>query len=202
MNVDETTYMFSPKVLDRANTIEFRINRSDMEAFLDTAEDLNLGELYGSGSAMAGSFLEIASERTPAGAGEYTAVLNQFFVELQKAGAEFGYRSAGEMLRFIYMMERVQTGYTSDQKVDLAILQKVLPKLHGSRRKLCPVLVSLTKMCLNPDSPAQNQNIEQTILLNAEFVINEDVIYPNTLEKLIRMYRSAVDLGFTSFAEA
>ncbi len=25
VNVDETTYMFSPKVLDRANTIEFRV---------------------------------------------------------------------------------------------------------------------------------------------------------------------------------
>jgi 5-methylcytosine-specific restriction protein B len=25
VNIDETTYMFSPKVLDRANTIEFRL---------------------------------------------------------------------------------------------------------------------------------------------------------------------------------
>lgn len=33
VNIDETTYMFSPKVLDRANTIEFRISDDDMESF-------------------------------------------------------------------------------------------------------------------------------------------------------------------------
>ena len=34
INVDETTYMFSPKVLDRANVIEFRMVREDLVAFL------------------------------------------------------------------------------------------------------------------------------------------------------------------------
>ena len=32
VNVDETTYMFSPKVLDRANTIEFRVATEDLQA--------------------------------------------------------------------------------------------------------------------------------------------------------------------------
>ena len=31
VNVDETTYMFSPKVLDRANTFEFRVETSDLD---------------------------------------------------------------------------------------------------------------------------------------------------------------------------
>src|SRR5690606_19952454 len=35
VNIDETTYMFSPKVLDRANTIEFRITAQEMEDFLN-----------------------------------------------------------------------------------------------------------------------------------------------------------------------
>src|SRR6185295_11626477 len=30
VNVDETTYLFSPKVLDRANTIEFRVRSEDL----------------------------------------------------------------------------------------------------------------------------------------------------------------------------
>lgn len=34
VNVDETTYMFSPKVLDRANVIEFRMARGELAAFL------------------------------------------------------------------------------------------------------------------------------------------------------------------------
>ena len=34
VNVDETTYMFSPKVLDRANVIEFRMERDELAGFL------------------------------------------------------------------------------------------------------------------------------------------------------------------------
>jgi 5-methylcytosine-specific restriction protein B len=34
VNIDETTYMFSPKVLDRANVIEFRITNDEIKFFL------------------------------------------------------------------------------------------------------------------------------------------------------------------------
>src|SRR6202007_2871683 len=34
VNVDETTYMFSPKVLDRAFTFEFRVTSSELDAEL------------------------------------------------------------------------------------------------------------------------------------------------------------------------
>ena len=34
VNIDETTNMFSPKVLDRANTIEFHVTKIEMEKFL------------------------------------------------------------------------------------------------------------------------------------------------------------------------
>ena len=34
VNVDETTYMFSPKVLDRANVLEFRVTEEEMVGFL------------------------------------------------------------------------------------------------------------------------------------------------------------------------
>jgi 5-methylcytosine-specific restriction protein B len=40
VNIDETTYMFSPKVLDRANTIEFRLTEKDLEDFI--ASDMPL----------------------------------------------------------------------------------------------------------------------------------------------------------------
>jgi 5-methylcytosine-specific restriction protein B len=35
VNVDETTYMFSPKVLDRANVLEFRIDSEQAKGFVD-----------------------------------------------------------------------------------------------------------------------------------------------------------------------
>jgi MoxR-like ATPase len=67
VNVDETTYMFSPKVLDRAHTIEFRVLPNDLpsdafnfprpslippaedyylQAFLDTSRDITWHQRY------------------------------------------------------------------------------------------------------------------------------------------------------------
>ncbi|NCD10681.1 MAG: hypothetical protein EOL98_14970, partial [Negativicutes bacterium] len=42
VNIDETTNMFSPKVLDRANTIEFRVTRKEMQTFLNGASEVNM----------------------------------------------------------------------------------------------------------------------------------------------------------------
>jgi hypothetical protein len=64
VNIDETTYMFSPKVLDRANVIEFRISESEMESFLMKERSvIELDKLKGNGQSMAVSFLEIAKDK-------------------------------------------------------------------------------------------------------------------------------------------
>ena len=41
VNIDETTYMFSPKVLDRANVIEFRITPEEMKNFFNSNTNLD-----------------------------------------------------------------------------------------------------------------------------------------------------------------
>ncbi len=49
VNVDETTYQFSPKVLDRANVIEFRMTETDMRRFLENPIKPYLDALAGQG---------------------------------------------------------------------------------------------------------------------------------------------------------
>ena len=79
-------------------------------------------------------------------------------------------------------------------------MQKLLPKLHGSRRKLVPVLETLGSLCLKEGSDIRVD------FFDADKDINYDndvrVKFPLTLEKVTRMYRSAVDNGFASYAEA
>ncbi|MDD4159958.1 MAG: DUF3578 domain-containing protein, partial [Synergistaceae bacterium] len=53
VNIDETTNMFSPKVLDRANTIEFRVTSQEMEAFLNNASEIDMEAQNGKGAASA-----------------------------------------------------------------------------------------------------------------------------------------------------
>lgn len=200
VNIDETTNMFSPKVLDRANTIEFRVTREEMESFLGNIKDINMDALTGKGADMAKSFLDMAANKSFATEDIYAinVALVRFFGELKKTGAEFGYRSATEILRLIHQLSALDNSLTTDQKVDIAIIQKLLPKLHGSRRKLCPVLETLGSFCI-----AGETKIIKDVFENIGFDFEEEnVLYPLSLEKITRMYRGAIDNGFASFAEA
>ncbi|MBW8362188.1 MAG: DUF3578 domain-containing protein [Kaistella sp.] len=200
VNIDETTNMFSPKVLDRANTIEFRVTLDEMKNFLGNIKDINMDALTGKGSGMASNFLEMASNKSFATTdiADINDTLLKFFGELKKSGAEFGYRSASEILRLIHQLGTLDATMETNQKIDIAIMQKLLPKLHGSRRKLCPVLETLGAFCISADV-----KIIKTVFENIDFDFNEPtVIYPLSLEKITRMYRGAIDNGFASFAEA
>jgi len=57
VNIDETTYMFSPKVLDRAHVIEFRVSDDEMENFLKEPFKPDLELLRGLGKNMAADFI-------------------------------------------------------------------------------------------------------------------------------------------------
>jgi 5-methylcytosine-specific restriction endonuclease McrBC GTP-binding regulatory subunit McrB len=200
VNIDETTNMFSPKVLDRANTIEFRVTQDEMKNFLSNIRDINMDALTGKGAGMAKSFLEMAASKDFATTdiAEINAALVQFFGELKKTGTEFGYRSATEILRLIHQLTVLDNTLTTHQKIDIAIMQKLLPKLHGSRRKLCPVLETLGSFCITGDI-----KIIKDVFEKADFDFNgANVAYPLSLEKIARMYRGAIDNGFASFAEA
>src|SRR5690606_27295765 len=153
VNIDETTNMFSPKVLDRANTIEFRVTQEEMKNFLGNIKEINMEALTGKGGGMAKNFLELSANKSFATADieNIDAALVQFFGELKKTGAEFGYRSATEILRLINQLTVLDDKLTTNQKIDIAIMQKLLPKLHGSRRKLCPVLETLGSFCISGD---------------------------------------------------
>ncbi|WP_216746123.1 MrcB family domain-containing protein [Paucihalobacter ruber] len=200
VNIDETTNMFSPKVLDRANTIEFRVTKDEMEDFLGNIKDINMDALKGKGAGMAKSFLEMSANKTfeTKDIDIINTALVQFFDELKKTGAEFGYRSATEILRLIHQLSVLDNALTTNQKIDIAIMQKLLPKLHGSRRKLCPVLETLGSFCIIGEI-----KIIKDVFEKAEFNFNgANVLYPLSLEKITRMYRGAIDNGFASFAEA
>lgn len=206
VNIDETTHMFSPKVLDRANTIEFRISKDEMGGFLKEVKEINMDALVGKGAAMAQSFLKLSQDKSLEieNKKEISEILLQFFEELSKTGSEFGYRSATEIMRLIRNLGILDKELGTDEKLDIAIIQKLLPKLHGSRRKLVDRLKVLGKFCLKTEIVEKKEfDIEKDIFNKEGYeYFNEDVRYPLSLEKISRMYRGAIDNGFASFAEA
>ncbi|MHA7942192.1 McrB family protein [Formosa sp. 3Alg 14/1] len=202
VNIDETTYMFSPKVLDRANVIEFRVNKEDIEDFLNSPKEIDFTNLNNGGASMGQSFIEMASNKDFSSTD--TTKLNEklilFFEELKKTGAEFGYRSATEIHRLYNQLTTLDSNMQEADKIDIAIMQKLLPKLHGSRRKLCPILEILASLCVK-----EKTDVSKGFLNNNETLVykeNENVLYPLSLEKITKMYKGAIDNGFASYAEA
>lgn len=193
VNIDETTYMFSPKVLDRANTIEFRVDETNIKSFFDLPSKIDLSVLESKGSSMAQNFLEISQDNSIDKDDEYTDVFVKFFNELKKVGAEFGYRTAVEMLLLIKKLNTISS-LSKNESVDIAVMQKLLPKLHGSRSKISKVLDALILLCLKDGQTFS--------IAKSDEVLAENVNYPVAYEKLVRMYKNVLDNGFTSYAEA
>lgn len=180
VNVDETTYMFSPKVLDRANVIEFRATAGDIAAFLDAPTKVDMAALAGQGATFGAAFVAeagAAAQLDGTTAAELKARLTEIFGELAKIGAEFGFRTAHEITRFTHFHAKLTgNGWQFKDALDAQVLQKLLPKLHGSERRLGPVLQALEAFCETHQCAA-------------------------SLEKIRRMQDRLKD-GFTSFAEA
>jgi hypothetical protein len=166
VNVDETTYMFSPKVLDRANVIEFRVAETELETFLDDPEVPNLRALSGKGTGFSKAFVAAANDprvSVPEDVKDrFEAEMNLFFAILREHSAEFGYRVAHEAARFLHFYRLFSDGKCSqenkaayvgsrwpakdsagrdwfDHAFDAVVVQKFLPKLHGSKVKLGPM---------------------------------------------------------------
>jgi len=201
VNIDETTYMFSPKVLDRANVIEFRVEKDEMGEYLSESKEVT--DFDGEGAGMGESFVAIAAQKVKSNPKELKDALENFFGELQAIGAEFGYRTASEIQTLFGKIELInpeydEAGKTND-KIDFAIMQKLLPKLHGSRTKLAPVLKLLAKLCLEEEGLSKEKldKIFETVEKDS-LVIK----YPISYKKIEHMYNNVIANGFTSYAEA
>ncbi len=191
VNIDETTYMFSPKVLDRGNVIEFRVSEDEMAGYFESPKPVDMEQLRGHGASMAESFVGGASNNAQF-AEKLGETLMPFFNKLQGVGAEFGYRTASEISQFVAICTRLSESTMSfDEVLDAAIIQKLLPKLHGSRNKIEKVLQALGCLCLNDSAqePFQSNGADS-------------IKYPLSYEKLQRMHKRVIADGFTSFAEA
>ena len=208
VNIDETTYMFSPKVLDRANAIEFRVTETEITNFLKSPNQIDLTQLESKGAHMAADFIETArnNEFEEINTDDLNDTLVNFFIQLKKTGAEFGYRTGMEIHRLFQQLTVIDEALSENEKIDIAVMQKLLPKLHGSRRKLCPILETLGNICVHgidvKKDIFENDDFKLYKEVDSKLVLTEGVLYPLSLEKITRMYKGAIDNGFASYAEA
>jgi AAA domain (dynein-related subfamily) len=195
VNVDETTYLFSPKVLDRANTIEFRVATEDLPLDPATARK-PLPARAGVASLVAG-FLEIATDddwqldHAPEFLDQYVQHVRELHRRLGETRDEFGHRTFFEGIRLAALLAHAGD-VTIDEALDIFVLQKVLPRLHGSRRRLEPVLRCVAEFCINPGVPNGTE-------LDAS--PNPDAKLGNSYAKVQRMFHAMKVNQFASFSD-
>ena len=200
MNVDETTHMFSPKVLDRAQVIEFRVTAEQMANYLDNPQKLDMTQVDGKGLKFAEAFLKL--HNTPAELdGDYKKTvadaLKQFFPTLAELGSEFAFRTASEAKLFCAFARKANLSV--EESVDAAIMQKLLPKLHGSRRRLALPLEAFWEFCRED---GKTETLGDICKKDATVKVTDVAKYKVSAEKIKRLYKAAETNGFASYAEA
>ncbi|MGI6083187.1 MAG: EVE domain-containing protein [Limnochordia bacterium] len=200
VNVDETTYMFSPKVLDRANTLEFQVDSDDLTEMMRRPTPIEPGE-----PALVRGFLAMATdpdghlEQSAVDLSRFTGYLRTLHRILADSHVQFGHRVVYEANRFAALL--ASAGVAEPLvALDLQVLQKVLPRVHGSRKRLEPVLRALGRFCFDPDQPFEETQAEHTAFDPEEPPAGEPKL-PRSFGKVRRMMRSLRADQFVSFTE-
>jgi len=180
VNIDESTYMFSSKVLDRANVIEF--NDVDLAGYKNGAvttdgfvlKDEDVRNKLQTGSFSSKTNFEAAVEISPL---LYNYLEELLFI-LRQYHLHFGYRVINEVSQYVCHAHEMIRNFELEEVMDIQILQKILPKFHGTQGKLEKPLNELLEFC----------SVD-----NARF--------PRSAEKLARMIQNLQIQGYTSFIE-
>ena len=142
VNVDETTYAFSPKVLDRANVIEFGSMSIDnyFESFSSYNPKGNIEYLENCLDGIEVRFMDAKSiiielEKVDQDmVNKIKTDLEFFRHEMETINQSFGFRTVDEIMRFMYVACKYMGWKKFDWKrfFDAQIKQKLLPKIHGN----------------------------------------------------------------------
>lgn len=183
VNIDETTYMFSPKVLDRANVIEFKPQKEDV--FKEFSAAGTVGKMVPVNDGSAQAFLKLAKEiRTGKFAvdedlthyytdvdGDFTGsnldyvegVFSDIYEIVQKYDFEFAFRTVKEIRNYIAAAYELleKTEFNLNQIIDEQLLQKILPKIHGNKKEIGQMLEELTGLCDKYSLVLSKKKIEQ-----------------------------------------
>jgi 5-methylcytosine-specific restriction protein B len=132
--------------------------------------------------------------------------LQGFFDLLYSARLEFGFRTISEITRYLH----VDFEFAADKSewrwqdcLDALVLQKILPKLHGSRRRLEAILIALATYCEERDFDAAKKPLLRDVELNSYPPANQpnNVAFPLSRTKLVEMIEAVRRDQFVSFIQ-
>ena len=194
VNMDETTFPFSRKVLDRANTIEF--------SFVDLMPPTEWVTTLPAPLNVDNSFLKTEYLLLAQCADQQESV-NTYCVEIQKinrvlqqANAHVGYRVRDEVVFYLLNNKRADL-LADNQAMDNEIIQKILPRIQGRSASIKNMLCELFKVCAGDyEGQETESDISSKMMRVAQ---RPDCKYPKSAKKIAFMVRRYEEDGFTSY---
>lgn len=169
VNIDETTYMFSPKVLDRANVIEFRPEKNSvLDLFVNPSDNGNITPASdGTAQAFEKLSVQIRSGYSSLDKNSFVEVQEVFkyiYEMVEKSGYEFAYRTVREIRQYLsasYELSEDKDSYELYTVIDEQLVQKILPKVHGNKKEIGSLLEEIGVLCVDKDLPLSRDKIEK-----------------------------------------
>lgn len=176
INADETTYAFSPKVLDRANVLEFE-SKTISEMLSGSENDVKPdGNIEYLENCMAGIDVRdmkaidvknniCSNVLNVKYIEELVADLESLRKEMESIGLSFGFRTVDEIFRFMYAawIYKNKGEFTTWKRFfDAQIKQKILPKIHGNL-SIRKGLESMLTLCSNKGYITSAKKLETMI---------------------------------------
>lgn len=198
VNMDETTFPFSRKVLDRANTIEFSF--VDLMPNFETVTSNSPQALNLNNTFLKTEFLLLSqcSKESESVSG-YCLELQKINKILQQANAHVGYRVRDEIVFYLLNNKKYDL-LPEEQAMDNELMQKILPRIQGSSLSVKTMLCELFKLCAGDYDgyQVQNDNVSDK-MSKALRDTNRKIKYRHSAEKIELMIRRFEEDGFTSY---
>lgn len=210
VNMDETTFPFSKKVLDRANTIEF--NEVNLDYDFDR-EKVQIQPKFYPNKLILSEYIKISqcSEKKDT-AKKAIGELIEINSILEQCEMQFAYRVRDEIV--FYVIYAVSEGIMDfHEALDYSIKQKILPRISGSSSEVEQCLFTLFKGFSNMDANSFSTDyIDEEALKKMKNYIVDDkeklkdgsreksvCKYPISSEKILKMLWRFNKDGFTTF---
>lgn len=170
VNMDETTFSFSRKVLDRAMSIV--MNKVEYDKFFtgetenDMAEfDENIMNLLIDRPIRGLDAEENEADKVE----EYLTAVNNV---LDDTPFKLGYRAANEALLYVSAAHHFDSDATVEAALDEFTLMKILSRIEGDKRSIGTILDELQEVITESTYPKSNKKLQQMAetLRNKQFV--------------------------------
>ena len=195
VNMDETTFPFSKKVLDRANTIEF--------SYVDLLPQFDMIDPEAEPLQLPNSFLRteyLVLARDCEAEKDFIITvcdeLQRLNEILRKANAHVGYRVRDEIVFYMLNNLKAENLLIYEQALDNEIMQKILPRIQGSAAAVKDMLAELFKFCMGDYS---GLDIESGSVGQQMQDLADSAKYPESAKKIGYMMTRYEEDGFTSY---